>query len=67
MTALMAGFAAAAILDLGTLEGLILGSAIAATDSAAIFAVLRGSRLRRKLARTLEGESGMNDPSRCCS
>jgi cell volume regulation protein A len=62
VTALVAGFAAAAILDLGTLEGLIIGSAIAATDAAAIFAVLRGSQLRRKIARVLEGESGMNDP-----
>jgi cell volume regulation protein A len=62
VTALIAGFAAAAILDIGALEGLILGSAIAATDAAAIFSVLRGSRLRRRLARALEGESGLNDP-----
>ena len=62
LTALIAGFASVWILDLDTLEGLILGSAIAATDSAAIFAVLRGSKLRRKVARSLEGESGMNDP-----
>ena len=62
LTALIAGVAAIWLFDLGTLEGLILGSAIAATDSAAIFAVLRGSRLRRRLARSLEGESGMNDP-----
>ena len=62
LTALIAGFASAWILDLSTLEGLILGSAIAATDSAAIFAVLRGSKLRRNVARSLEGESGMNDP-----
>jgi len=62
LTAVIAGFAAVWIFDLGTLEGLIIGSAIAATDSAAIFAVLRGSNLRRKIARSLEGESGMNDP-----
>jgi potassium/hydrogen antiporter len=62
ITALIAGAAAAWLFDLGTLEALIVGSAIAATDSAAIFAVLRGSRLRRRLARSLEGESGMNDP-----
>ncbi|MGH2956439.1 MAG: potassium/proton antiporter [Solirubrobacterales bacterium] len=62
LTASIAGFAAAWILDLGTLEGLIIGAAIAATDSAAIFAVLRGSKLRRNIARSLEGESGMNDP-----
>jgi cell volume regulation protein A len=62
LTAVISGVAAIWLFDLGTLEGLIIGSAIAATDSAAIFAVLRGSRLRRRLARALEGESGMNDP-----
>jgi cell volume regulation protein A len=61
-TAVIAGFAAKLIFDLTLLEGLIVGSAIAATDSAAIFAVLRRSRLARRLARSLEGESGMNDP-----
>ena len=48
--------------DLSTLEALLLGSTVAATDAAAVFAVLRGSTLRRRLARTLEGESGINDP-----
>ena len=62
VTALVAGGAATLLLDLEPLEGLIVGSAVAATDSAAIFAVLRGSQLRRRLARALEGESGMNDP-----
>ena len=62
LTALIAGAAAVWLFDLGTLEGLIIGSAVAATDSAAIFAVLRGSQLRRRLARALEGESGLNDP-----
>ncbi len=62
VTAVVTGLVAAWALDLSTLEGLILGSAVAATDSAAIFAVLRGSNLRRRLARSLEGESGFNDP-----
>ena len=61
-TALLTGLAAIWLLDLGTLEAMIVGAAVAATDSAAIFAVLRGSQLRKRLARTLEGESGMNDP-----
>ena len=61
-TAVIAGAFAAWVFDLDFLGGLIIGSAVAATDSAAIFAVLRGSRLRRRLARTLEGESGLNDP-----
>jgi len=62
LTAMVTGLAAIVIFDLGTLQGLILGAAVAATDSAAIFAVLRDSRIKRRLARTLEGESGMNDP-----
>jgi potassium/hydrogen antiporter len=62
VTAVIAGFAAKLIFGLGTLEGMIVGAAIAATDSAAIFAVLRRSTLEKRLARSLEGESGMNDP-----
>ncbi|HEX5712053.1 MAG TPA: potassium/proton antiporter [Solirubrobacterales bacterium] len=61
-TAVIAGLAAKLIFDLSTLEGMIVGAAIAATDSAAIFAVLRRSTLDKRLARSLEGESGMNDP-----
>jgi potassium/hydrogen antiporter len=61
-TAVIAGLFAAWVFDLDLLGGLIVGSAVAASDSAAIFAVLRGSSLRRRLARTLEGESGLNDP-----
>jgi cell volume regulation protein A len=61
-TALIAGLAAKLIFGLSTLEGMLVGAAIAATDSAAIFAVLRRSTLEKRLARSLEGESGMNDP-----
>jgi cell volume regulation protein A len=62
VTAAIAGLAAKLIFDLSTLEGMLVGAAIAATDSAAIFAVLRRSTLEKRLARSLEGESGMNDP-----
>ena len=62
VTALVAGIAAKWIFGLSTLEGMLVGAAIAATDSAAIFAVLRRSTLEKRLARSLEGESGMNDP-----
>jgi potassium/hydrogen antiporter len=58
LTAVVAGL----LLDLRPLEALLLGSTVAATDAAAVFAVLRGSTLRRRLARTLEAESGVNDP-----
>jgi potassium/hydrogen antiporter len=62
ITAAITGMAAVWLFDLDTLQGLLLGSIIASTDGAAIFALLRGSTLRRKLARTLEGEAGFNDP-----
>jgi cell volume regulation protein A len=61
-TAVVAGLAASWLFDLSMLEGLLVGSIVAATDAAAIFALLRGSTLRRRVARTLEGESGLNDP-----
>lgn len=61
-TAAMLGVVASGLLDLSLLEGLLLGSIVATTDSAAIFSVLRGSSLKRRLARTLEAESGLNDP-----
>lgn len=62
VTALTTGLFATWLLDLSTLEGLLVGAIVASTDGAAVFAVLRGSTLRRRLARTLEGEAGMNDP-----
>src|SRR2546423_15562226 len=62
VTAVIAGLAAAWLFDLSTLEGLLVGSIVASTDSAAIFALLRGSTLSRRVAPTLQGESGLNDP-----
>ncbi len=61
VTAVAVGLAASWLLDLSVLEGLLLGSIVSATDGAAIFSVLRGSSLKRRLARILEGESGFND------
>jgi potassium/hydrogen antiporter len=62
LTALIAGLVAAWLFDFSTLEGLLLGAVLSSTDGAAIFALLRGSTLNRRLARTLEAESGFNDP-----
>src|SRR3954471_15404058 len=61
-TAALAGLAAKVLFDFSTLESLLVGSILAGTDGAAVFALLRGSTLRRRLAKTLEGESGLNDP-----
>jgi potassium/hydrogen antiporter len=62
ITAVITGLLSHLLFDLTVLQGLLLGSVIASTDSAAIFSVLRGSSINRKLARTLEAESGFNDP-----
>ena len=61
LTAILTGLVAAWLFDLSTVEGLLVGSILSATDGAAIFALLRDSTLRRRLARTLEGEAGLND------
>src|SRR5581483_3526251 len=62
LTALIVGAVAHVLFDFSWLRSLLLGGIVASTDAAAIFAVLRGSTLRRRLARTLEAESGFNDP-----
>jgi potassium/hydrogen antiporter len=62
LTALIVGAVAHVLFDFSWLRSLLLGGIVASTDAAAIFAVLRGSTLRRRLARTLEAESGLNDP-----
>lgn len=62
LTAALTGLAAAWLLNLTLLEGLLIGSIVAGTDGAAVFAIMRGSTIRRRLARTLEGEAGLNDP-----
>ena len=62
ITAVVVGLTAAALFGFSTEEGLLLGAILSSTDGAAIFGLLRGSTLSRKLASTLEGESGLNDP-----
>jgi potassium/hydrogen antiporter len=62
ITAVVAGFAATWLFDFSTLEGMLVGSVLAATDGAAVFALMKASSLRKRLARTLEAEAGLNDP-----
>ena len=62
LTALVAGLAASRLLHFSLAEGLLLGAILSPTDGAAVFALLRGVSLPRRLALTLEGEAGLNDP-----
>src|SRR3954454_2414840 len=62
ITALVTGVVAATLFGGSLIKGLLLGSILAATDTAAVFGALRASSLRRRLAATLEGEAGLNDP-----
>lgn len=62
VTTLLTGVAAQALFDISWLESFLLGAVVASTDAAAVFATLRFTHIRRQLARTLEAESGGNDP-----
>ena len=62
VTTLLTGFVAYWLFDLSWVEAMLLGAVVASTDAAAVFATLRFTNIRRRLARTLEAETGGNDP-----
>jgi cell volume regulation protein A len=63
VSAIVTGIAARMLfVDLSWLEAILLGAVVSSTDAAAVFATLRFTQIRRRLARTLEAESGGNDP-----
>jgi cell volume regulation protein A len=63
VTALLTGAAAHTLFDLDWPAAVLLGGVVASTDAAAVFATLRHTHIKRRLARTLEGETGLNDPT----
>jgi cell volume regulation protein A len=62
VSTVLTGLAAHELFDLSWLEAFLLGAVVSSTDAAAVFATLRFTHIRRGLARTLEAESGGNDP-----
>ena len=62
VTALLTGAAAHTLFDLDWPQAVLLGGVVASTDAAAVFATFRHTHVRRRLARTLECETGLNDP-----
>lgn len=50
------------VLDVDARTAVLLGAVVSSTDAAAVFAVLRTMRLRRRTRAILEAESGFNDP-----
>ena len=62
ITAGVTAVPAHALFDFSWSKSLLLGAVVGSTDAAAVFATLRFTRLRRRLATLLAAESGANDP-----
>ncbi len=62
VTAGVTSVAASALLGVERDTALLIGAVVASTDAAAVFSVLRGVGLPRRLRHLLEAESGANDP-----
>ncbi|MBE4909560.1 potassium/proton antiporter [Bacillus luteolus] len=62
LTSGIVAVAAKFILGIGWLEATLFGAIVGSTDAAAVFAVLKGQNIKKRISATLEAESGSNDP-----
>ncbi|WP_164215794.1 potassium/proton antiporter [Virgibacillus sp. YIM 98842] len=62
ITSIILGAAAKLIFDFSWPEALLMGAIVGSTDAAAVFAMLQGRNITKRLEATLEAESGANDP-----
>ena len=64
VSAALTGLAAMWFLNVGWLEGMLVGAIVGSTDAAAVFTILhsRGLQLKERVDATLQIESGANDP-----
>lgn len=64
ITAILTGLFCFLVFNITLLEGILIGSIVASTDAASVFAILRSQKLNLKgsIASILELESGSNDP-----
>lgn len=62
LTTAIVGVFAKVILDVSWAESFLFGAIVGSTDAAAVFSVLGGKNIDKRLTSTLEAESGSNDP-----
>lgn len=62
LTTFIVGICAKYILGVSWIEGFLFGAIVGSTDAAAVFSVLGGKNIKKRLTSTLEAESGSNDP-----
>lgn len=62
LTAVIVGVFAKFILGVPWAESFLFGAIVGSTDAAAVFSVLGGKNIDKRLTSTLEAESGSNDP-----
>lgn len=62
VTTVVVGVFARWILGVSWTEGFLFGAIVGSTDAAAVFSVLGGKNIDKRLTSTLEAESGSNDP-----